>query len=90
MKKKVNWFYGSVCFDMTTLKKQDTVPVTLTYDRITKYWPDTQIHTQTDRVKTIPRNPLRGRGNTFFIYVPQCEKNKIFGYLVIHVHMEAI
>ena len=32
-----------------------------------KYWPDTHTDThtnrQTDRVKTIPRNPLRGRGN---------------------------
>ena len=40
-------------------------------NEIPKYWPDTQTHTQTDRqtyrqtdmVKTIPRNPLRVRGN---------------------------
>ena len=56
-----------------TFKKQCTVPVTLTFEDqiffvnwvhisiLYKFQIDT--HTDTDRVKTIPRYPLRGRGN---------------------------
>ena len=34
---------------------------------LTHRYTDRQTHTQTDRVKTIPRNPLWGRGNKYII-----------------------
>ena len=49
-----------------------------------KYQNIGRTHTQTDRVKTIPRNPLRGRGNqTGCILLPIYP----FTYINLHVHV---
>ena len=53
----------------------------------THRYTDTHTHRQTDRVKTIPRNPLRGRGN---YVIMQTVSNKKIWYKMLFWNMNHI
>ena len=59
------------------------------YQSIGRTHRHTQTHRQTDRVKTIPRNPLRGRGNNCWSFSSTCYILLIHhvGHLLLYIYI---